>query len=261
MAGLRTKTPSGTFGDLLKVENSNSGVDDTSRQVESGDGTGSALYIEKNSVKIQPTVDDVGALLVKDKDGNRVFGVDTSNDLITVVGHYANTQYAHFGIGSGDSVWAGAAAGTHYAVPFNGMAVQALVSGSTGTDPVTSYTITTTGDSLAGCLWYVIDDITLDSIVWWHGGDAGTGEVIRAHLVQYDIVISSGATSGDLSSGTVVASGADITNAGYEQAYYQTISPSTANIDSGKALLFFFRADSTVNSDYTINATVKYHLR
>ena len=36
---------------------------------------------------------------------------------------------------------------------------------------------------------------------------------------------------------------------------------STANIDAGKAIMFFFRTDSTVNSDYTINATIKYHLR
>jgi hypothetical protein len=35
---------------------------------------------------------------------------------------------------------------------------------------------------------------------------------------------------------------------------------NSANVDAGKVVLFAFRADS-VNSDYTINATVKYHLR
>ena len=45
MAGLTAKTPSATYKDLLKIENSNSGVDDTLRQVESGSGVGYAFFI------------------------------------------------------------------------------------------------------------------------------------------------------------------------------------------------------------------------
>ena len=78
--------------------------------------------------------------------------------------------------------------------------------------------------------------------------------------MSYDVVTTAGATSGDLSNGAVVASSSDITSAGYEQAYYNSMTINSANVDAGKVVLFAFRADS-VNSDYTINATVKYHLR
>ena len=83
MAGLTAKTPSATYKDLLKIENSNSGVDDTLRQIESGSGVGSALYIEKNSIKVQPTADDTGVVHVKDKDGDSIFKIDTTNDLVS----------------------------------------------------------------------------------------------------------------------------------------------------------------------------------
>ena len=33
-----------------------------------------------------------------------------------------------------------------------------------------------------------------------------------------------------------------------------------ADVDAGKVILFTFASD-TVNSDYSINATVKYHIR
>ena len=33
----------------------------------------------------------------------------------------------------------------------------------------------------------------------------------------------------------------------------------SANVTAGKVILFAFRADS-VNSDYSINATIKYHI-
>ena len=91
-------------------------------------------------------------------------------------------------------------------------------------------------------------------------GDAATGDTVRAHLMSYDVVTSAGSTGGDLSSGAVIASSADITSAGYEQAYKNTMTVSSADVDANKVILFAFRADS-VNSDYTINATVKYHLR
>ena len=71
---------------------------------------------------------------------------------------------------------------------------------------------------------------------------------------------TAGATGGDLSSGTVCASSSDITSSGYEQSYYNSMTINSADVDAGKVILFTFRADS-VNSDYTINATVKYHLR
>ena len=131
---------------------------------------------------------------------------------------------------------------------------------STGTEPVTSFSISTTADDITCCLWYVMDNMTIDRVVWWSGADDGTGDTTRCHLMSYTVDSGNGSTSGDLSSGTVIADGGDVVNAGYEQAYYQQMTVQSANVDAGKVILFIFRPDS-VNSDYSINATIKYHLR
>ena len=71
---------------------------------------------------------------------------------------------------------------------------------------------------------------------------------------------TSGSTS-CLTSGAVVANtSADNTNAGNEQPYLKDWTIGTADIDAGKVLLCMFRSDS-VNSDYSLSVTIKYHLR
>ena len=52
----------------------------------------------------------------------------------------------------------------------------------------------------------------------------------------------------------------DNTNAGSEQPYLRDWGILTADIDADKVLLCFFESD-TVNSDYAIQVTIKYHLR
>ncbi len=128
-----------------------------------------------------------------------------------------------------------------------------------GTDPDTSLTISTSAHTAVQTYWYVMDNITIDRVVWWAGSDAATGDTTRCHLMSYDVDSANGSTSGDLSNGVVLADGADITNAGYEQAYYQQMTIQSADVTAGKVILFAFRADS-VNSDYSINATIKYHI-
>ena len=128
------------------------------------------------------------------------------------------------------------------------------------TNPATSLTIATTAQYVLQCYWYVPDNITIDAVYWFHAADTATGEATAAHLMSYTADISNNSTSGDLSSGVVVADGANITNAGYEQIYYQSMTIQSADVDAGKVILFTFASD-TVNSDYTINATVKYHIR
>ena len=96
--------------------------------------------------------------------------------------------------------------------------------------------------------------INIDAVTVWVAGDGASGDTIRFHIMSYSVDTSNGSTGGDLTSGAVIASGGDITNAGYEQAYYQQMTIQSANVDAGKAILFTFRSDS-VNSDYGINAT------
>ena len=257
---LTGRSVSSWYKDLLEISNSNSGVDGTLRPIKSGEGTSSAVYISTGKAKILPAADSTTTLDVQDKDGNNKLLVDTTNDYVKALGHHVNTQYINFGANSADSIFAGASANTHYMIPFQRSAMTALAPIGTSTNPDTSLTIGTTGDDVVTCMWYVMDNITIDRAVWWSGADAATGDTIRAHVMQYDIVSDNSSTSGDLSNGTVLCDGADITNAGYEQSYYQQMTIQSANVDAGKAVFFCFRSDS-VNSDFSINAQIKVHQR
>ena len=256
---LTNKTPAATYKDLLQLDNSNSGVDNTLRQVKDGDGDGSALYIERNSIKIKPASDDTALLDIHDKDGNSKFTVDTTNDLVKALGHKLNTQYAYFGTQSIDGI--PASSGTHYMIPFGSLfASNTDVTIGTGTDPDTSLTLTSTADDLIPMIWYLPDDITIDAVHVWTAGNNSTGDTINFHLMSYSIRATDDANCGDLVSGVVVADGADISHDGYEQADFQTLTIQNANVDQGKVIVFTIHSDGT-NSDYAINATIKYHLR
>ena len=263
MASFTGSSIKDVYKDILHTSNSNTGLSTTIKQITCGDGDATPLYLGTRNVKIQPVADSTANTVIYDADGNALVTVDSTNDLVKVgVGqHTVNTQYAHFGIGSGDSANAGIVAGRHSAIPFNGYASQTALDGSTGTDPLTAMTVTTTADDLVGSIWYLCDNITIDRVIWFAGGDAATGEVVRTHLMSYTIDVGNSATGGDLSSGAVLATSSDVTTAGYEQSYYNQMTIASADVDANKAIIFWFRPDSTVNSDYTINATVKYHLR
>ena len=262
MASFTGNSIKNVYKDILHTSNSNTGIGSTIKQITCGDGDTTALFLSNRNAKIQPSTDTTTNTVIYDADGNALLTVDSTNDLVKAgIGqHSVNTQYAHFGIGSGDSVFAGASANNHYAIPFNGYANQALVTMGTGTEPATSLTISTTADDTTCCLWYVMDNMTIDRVVWWSGADAATGDTTRCHLMSFDIDSGNGSTGGDLSNGVVLADGADITNAGYEQSYYQQMTIQSANVNANKAIMFMFRSDS-INSDFSINATIKYHLR
>ena len=254
---LTGRSISSWYKDLLEISNSNSGVDGTLRPIKSGEGTSSSLYVSTGKAKILPAADSTTTLDVQDKDGNTKLLVDTTNDYVKALGHHVNTQYVNFGINYLASLMS---ANTHYAIPFGSTDATTSVSIGTGTNPDTSYTVSSTAHTLSTTLWYVMDNITIDRVVWWHGADAATGDTTRAHVMSYDIVSDNSSTSGDLSNGTVLCDGADITNAGYEQIYYQQMTIQSANVDAGKAVFFCFRSDS-VNSDFSINAQIKVHMR
>jgi len=259
MAGITGKTPATTYKDLLKIENSNTGVDDTLRQIESGDGTGSALYIEKNSIKVKPTADDTALLDIHDKDGNSHFKVDSTNDRVHALGHKVNTQYAYFACNSTDAI--PASSGNHYAIPFgNVFSSSADVGLGTGSDPDTSLAVNTIADDVAPMMWFIPDDITVDGVYAWIAGNSSSGDAIRLHLMTYDIVLTDGTSCGDLSNGVVVADGGGITHDGYEQMDFQSLTIQNADVGRQNVCLFTLFSDG-VNSDYGVNVTVKYHLR
>ena len=257
---LTGRSVSACYKDLLEIDNRKSGVDSTLRAIKSGDGTSSAIHLSNGKVKVLPSADSTTTLDVQDKDGNSKLLLDTTNDYVKALGYHANTQYAYFGAVSTESIWAGNTNNTHYMIPFQSNTSSALAPIGTSTNPDTSLTISSTGDDVVNCMWYVMDNITIDRVVWWSGAGSGTADTTRCHLMQYDIVSDNSSTSGDLSNGTVLADGSDVTNAGNEQSYYQQMTVQSANVDAGKAVFFCFRKDGT-NSDYSLRATIKFHLR
>ena len=259
---LTGKTLKGSYKDILQMDNSNSGVDTTTRVIKDGEGTSSALRLSDDEVLIQPQNDDTSAAFSVLKQGStELFKVDGANSKVLALENYVNTQYAHFGIANDVSdAWL---ADNHHPIPFGttmGAVANDQTTFGTSTDPATSFTTANSNDERASDIirycWYVFDAINIDGVVALEGADAATGDTTRMHLMSYDI--TSGSTS-CLTNGTLLAHNSDVTNAGSEQAYKTSFTVDSATVAAGKVILAFFRSDS-VNSDYSLNITVKYHL-
>jgi hypothetical protein len=181
----------------------------------------------------------------------------TAGNTLTIGG---TTMYAFFGCNNGDM--SSIAANTHYLVPF-GLGHQStinVVDIGTGTDPDTSLTTAHTASQMASevcpSLWYLPDNVYIDEVNSLEGADQATGGTTRMHLMSYDF--TSGSTS-CLTNGTVLGYNSDVTNAGSEQIYLSSWTIDSPSVSSGKVIVVTFRADA-INSDYSLNISIKYHL-
>ena len=259
---LTGKTLANTYKDLLKVDNSNNGVDSTGRRITDGQGNNSCVQISDDTLKITPQNDNTTTTLVVTNSSNSaLLTVDSTNSTVNALGNKVNTQYATFSIGNTEA--STLADDTHQAIPFASASFGTKnypPAFGTGTDPATTFTTSdgnaTRASDLVPCLWYVMDDISIDSVISIEGADNATGDTTRMHLFSYDF--TSGSTSA-LSNGTLLAHNNDVTNAGSEQAYTGSWTVDSAAVSAGKVILGFFRSDS-INSDYSLQLTVKYHL-
>jgi len=221
------------------------------------------IRIDGNTISSTDTDGDI--TLVPNGDGNVLIGtalsVDSTSGLVSTLGHYTNTQYAYFGISHSDA--SSFDPSINYPIPFGIRTAfsQADIDFGTGTDPDDTFTTadvdTQYASQLVPVLWRVPDNITIDSVTHIEGADAATGDTTRMHLKSF--TFTSGATS-CLTAGALLAHNSDVTNAGNEQPYLSTWTVDSADVDANKVILCFFRSDS-VNSDFSINVTVKYHLR
>ena len=258
------KTFSSFYKNLLGINQAgNTGVDATIRVVHDGAGQSTAISLADDTLVVQPVNDNTPSTLsVKTQSGSNVLSVSTVDSKVLVGASQvaANTQYAYFGITSSAAL--SAVAGTHYAVGFNNMLTSTNVTMGTGTDPSTSYDISANNnaDDMVMMLWYIPDNITVDQVHWMAGGSAASGDTINIHLLSFDFDAGVGVGKGDLSNGVVVAGGADKASLGYENIIYESISPSSADVNAGKVCMVTFESNGT-NSDYGLNITVKYHIR
>ena len=259
---LTGKTKASSYKDILQMNNSNSGVDATTRNVVDGEGTASALKMSSEKIGVTPSsTDSVSVFAVADKDGNGLLQVDSTNDLVKAgIGqHIVNTNIQQFGLSSylqlpsASDTWTALANPTHR--------LQTGVTAGTGSTPATSVTIATTADDMVGIMWYVPFNITIDSCNVWFGADAASGDVVKFSVMSYGVNTSNGSSGGDLISGVEnCVSPSTITGAGREQAYYQALTVSTADVDAGKVIMACVAQDGT-NSDLSVNMQLVYHLR
>ena len=260
---LTGKTLASTYKSILRVNDNTNGIDTSLEAITDGEGTSSMMSLSTRQVAFTPDTDTTTVMSVKDKDSNALLTVDSTNDVVKLgIGqHYANTAIKDYWLNSAGAVppttdtWTALGQGSGGRTP-----TPTILEMGTGGTPATTYTISTTADDVVNAFWYLPFNITIDSCRIWFGADAASGDNVKFSIMSYTVDSGNGSTSGDLSSGTVLADGGDITNSGYEQSYYQQLTIQSANVDAGKIIIFTFRSDS-VNSDYTINATVKYHLR
>ena len=260
---LTGKTKASTYKDILQMNNSNSGVDATTRNVVDGEGTASALKMSSEKVGVAPSsTDSVSVFAVADKDGNGLLQVDSTNDLVKAgIGeHIVNTNIKEFAM---DSTEANpVAADTWYGLTstFNHNDSNELAMG-TGSTPATTLTIANTAYLAVKHYWYVPFNISIDSCNVWFGADAANGDVVKFSVMSYTVDSANGSTGGDLSSGVEnCVSPSTITGAGREQAYYQALTVSTADVDAGKVIMACVAQDGT-NSDLSVNMQLVYHLR
>ena len=271
MATKTGKTPASYYkNDLAIDQNTNTGIDSTTRAVHDGAGQSTAISLSDNVLSVQPVSSDTtGSMLVKNNAGNNILAVDTTNSKVLMGASQvaANTQYALFGVSHATS--STYADDTHYAIPFGPFDISlatvsmgsATSSSFNDTEPATSLTFTATAMDMVNYYWYIMDDITIDRVVWWQGADTASGpESTAAYLMGYTVDTTTNYSGGDLSSGVKLASSSTVANQGYEQAYYNQMTIHNADVDAGKVVLFTF-AQGSESSDYTLKCTVKFHIR
>ena len=256
---LTDKTVASTYKDLLTLNNSNSGVASGGTTIQDGNGTNTALTLGTRNSKFQPASDHTSTFLVENAAGDDILKVDTSNKLVKVnqTQVAANTQYLRFFVHDLD-----VDNGTHYGVPLDGKYgtnphPNTEVTFGTSTDP-SAASISNNGDDWVHYLHYVDTNITVDAVNVLVGATGATGDSLNFHLLN--LATGDTTTIDEWSSTTVVADDSGTSNAGYEQFYRVVLNIQSANVDAGNYLALTVEGDGT-NSDYSINALIRYHLR
>ena len=259
------RTIADTYKDILQVDNSNNGISTSTLTIKSGNGIETCTSISDDQLTIRPKNDNTtDTFNIRNASGTELFKVDSTNTAIKALGQYVNTGVQSFGLGSingnpaSADTWTmlGKDMGSHR---FNSVPITM----GTGSSPATTYDVSggNVAMNLVQSIWYVPFNIAIDSCNVWFGADASTGDVVKFSVMSYTISTANDATGGDLSAGVEnCVSPSTITGAGYEQAYYQSLTISNANVDAGKVIVACVHQDGT-NSDLTVNMQLVYHLR
>ena len=86
MPSFLTNTFASFFNRIIQLNQSgNTGVDSTTRNLQTGDGVNTSVSLSDDVLSVQPVNDDTtGAMLVKNKGGSNILAVDTDNSKVLV---------------------------------------------------------------------------------------------------------------------------------------------------------------------------------
>tara|TARA_Y100000593_G_scaffold94657_1_gene194931 strand:+ start:3470 stop:4243 length:774 start_codon:yes stop_codon:yes gene_type:complete len=255
---LTNKTIAGTFKDLLHLNNSNNGVQNSADDVYDGNGGKTCLAVGKNQLVVATQSDSTSNVTMQNAGGDALLVMDGTNKLIRVneTQAIANTQYLRFFAHDID-----VDNGTHIGVPLAGIQgtmPNANVTFGTSANP-SAVNLNNNGDDWVHYLHYVDTNITVDAVNILVGATAASGDTLNFHLCS--IATGDSTTIDEWSSTTIVADDSGTVNAGYEQ-FYRVALNLTSNVDvnAGNYLALTVEGNGT-NSDYSVNALVRYHLR
>lgn len=244
-----------SYKDLLVVNNNNSGVDGTSRKIEDGEGTESCASLSTNVLQVAPASNSSTTFLVANAAEDVLFQVNSTASSVThgTTQSHLNTQYLRFSANDID-----VDNGTHIGVPVAGQVANAAITFGTSANPAAA-AVSNNGDDFIHYLHYVDTNITVDAVTVLVGASAATGDSINFHLCN--LATSDSGTIDEWSGTTIVADQSSVTvNAGYEQFYKVALDIQSADVDAGNYLALTIEGNGT-NSDYSVNALVRYHFR
>ena len=255
------KKLSEVYKDILHTNNSNTGISTTTKDVTCGDGDTTALQLSNQRVAIYPAADSTSVFRVRASDGDVLLSVDTTNDLVKagVGDHIVNTQFKEFGLHDFSPTQ-----GYHNPMVCNNMmfsdsgddiiADDSMF--SNGADPATSLDLSADGtaSSLVACTWFIQSDITIDEIRVM--ATCNSSNDLNFHLYSYAV----SASTGDLSSGTLLAHIGSSMSATNTTMKTDTLTIDSADVNAGRAIYAFVENEGGTG-DITCQLVVKYHLR
>lgn len=264
MPTFQGKPPADYYKRQLQVsQSSNTGFDNSSRSIESGDGVASAVKIGKAGLNIKPTdssLDATGNFNVQTSGGDQILQANTTDSTVKAGASLANVLTMHKEMGLYEFSPNGA--GYHYPLIANRVGMQGA-EGLTydddwgnGTDPATSLDVSELEDpeNAIAVYWYIQHNITLDSVRSMVRAD--TTGTINMHLMSYDLDTTT--NHGDLSNGVVCASGSIPATSSTVKT--GTFTLDSADINSGKVVVGFLE-NASDTGDVSLALDIYYHIR
>ena len=247
------------FKRILQIDqSSNTGVDGTVRNIQTGDGATTSLWMSASKLWARPKdTDTTQAFMVADQSGSQVFAVDTTNNKVLLGTSPINQQTKEFGIYDLSPT-----AGYHYPLVAHQMFIPTSATAFAGDndwgndpEPATSLDVSglTQQENVIAVYWLVPASITLLSVKALVACDDSDAATINVHLFSYNRQ----STTGDLADGTKQASGnTTCTNAQIKEI---TCTLDSATIASGRTVVAFVE-NATGTDDVSVQMNVQYFI-